>query len=440
MNSLSNKIQEFKKAYNYSDIDSGVVLAYSGGIDTSAIAKLIQDELNTDVYTVNVELGQETDVQAIKEKALNVVGVKKHFSIDSKEEFVKDYIYPAIKANGLYQGVYANSTALGRPLIAKYLVKVAQEVGAKWVAHGSTGKGNDQVRFDLGVKTLDPNLKVLAPIRDWNMYRDETIAYLNEKNIPASYKTSKFSVDENIWGRSVECGELELPNHEPPADAFLWVSLEELASDDAGYVNIHFEKGEPIAVDFPDFTIKDPVQMVLTMREFIGSHGYGIVDHMEDRVVGLKSREFYETPSALTFIKAHHDLEKFVFSKEENEFKPIIDKTFSELVYKGLWYSPLMQSVQSFINTSQEYVTGSVKVKTYKGSQRVVSRDSPYALYDHALATYDQGSTWNQLDSPGFINLFGMSTIMATKVRSGVLNNKTEKEPEVQKITVNTSV
>ena len=174
--------------------------------------------------------------------------------------------------------------------------------------------------------------------------------------------------------------------------------------------------------------------------EYIGSHGYGIVDHMEDRVVGLKSREFYETPSALTFIKAHHDLEKFVFSKEENEFKPIIDKTFSELVYKGLWYSPLMQSVQSFINTSQEYVTGSVKVKTYKGSQRVVSRDSPYALYDHALATYDQGSTWNQLDSPGFINLFGMSTIMATKVRSGVLNNKTEKEPEVQKITVNTSV
>ena len=440
MNSLSNKIQEFKKAYNYSDIDSGVVLAYSGGIDTSAIAKLIQDELNTDVYTVNVELGQETDVQAIKEKALNVVGVKKHFSIDSKEEFVKDYIYPAIKANGLYQGVYANSTALGRPLIAKYLVKVAQEVGAKWVAHGSTGKGNDQVRFDLGVKTLDPNLKVLAPIRDWNMYRDETIAYLNEKNIPASYKTSKFSVDENIWGRSVECGELELPNHEPPADAFLWVSLEELASDDAGYVNIHFEKGEPIAVDFPDFTIKDPVQMVLTMREFIGSHGYGIVDHMEDRVVGLKSREFYETPSALTFIKAHQDLEKFVFSKEENEFKPIIDKSFSELVYKGLWYSPLMQSIQSFINTSQEYVTGSVKVKTYKGSQRVVSRDSPYALYNHALATYDQGSTWNQLDSPGFINLFGLSTIMATKVRSSITQNKSDKEIGVPNVTVNTSV
>ena len=324
-------------------------------------------------------------------------------------------------------------------MIAKYLVKVAQEVGASWVAHGSTGKGNDQVRFDLSVKTLDSNLKVLAPIRDWNMYRDETIDYLNEKNIPASYKTSKFSVDENIWGRSVECGELELPDHEPPSDAFLWVALEEQASDDVGYVNIHFEKGDPDAVDFPDITVKDPIQMVLTMREFIGQHGYGIVDHMEDRVVGLKSREFYETPSALTFIKAHQDLEKFVFSKEENEFKPIIDKTFSELVYKGLWYSPLMQSVKSFINTSQEYVTGTIKVKTYKGSQRVVSRESPYALYNHALATYDHGSTWNQLDSPGFINLFGLSSIMATKVRSINVQNKTAKEIEVSNVSIDSS-
>jgi len=436
MNSLSKKIQEYKKSYNYANIENGVVLAYSGGIDTSAIAKLIQDELQTDVYTVNVELGQETDVKAIEEKALNVVGVKKHFAIDAKEEFVKDYLFPAIKANSLYQGVYANATALGRPLIAKYLVKVAQEVGAKWVAHGSTGKGNDQVRFDLGVKTLDPSVKVLAPIRDWNMYRDETIAYLNEKNIPASYKTSKYSVDENIWGRSVECGELELPDHEPPADAFLWVALEELSKDDVGYVTIDFEKGIPVSVEFPDFTIKDPVQMVLAMREFIGSHGYGIVDHMEDRVVGLKSREFYETPSALTFIKAHHDLEKFVFSKEENEFKPTIDKTFTELVYKGLWYSPLMQSIQSFINTSQEYVTGSVKVKTYKGSQRVVSRTSPYAIYDHNLATYDQGSTWNQLDSPGFINLFGLSTVMASKVR-GLGFQKQNNQKDKPEIVVN---
>ena len=440
MNSLTKKIQEYKKAYNYANIESGLVLAYSGGIDTSAIAKLIQDELNTDVYTVNVDLGQETDVKAIEEKALNVIGVKKHFGIDAKEEFVKEYIYPSIKANGLYQGVYANSTALGRPLIAKYLVKVAQEVGATWVAHGSTGKGNDHVRFDLSVKTLDPNLKVLAPIRDWNMFRDETIQYLNEKNIPATYKTSKFSVDENLWGRSVECGVLELPDHEPPTDAFLWVALEELAKDDVGYVTINFEKGEPSEIEFPDFTIKDPEQMNLTMREIIRSQGYGKVDQMEDRAVGLKSREFYETPSALTFIKAHQDLEKFVFSKEENEFKPIVDKSFSELVYKGLWYSPLMQSIKAFINSSQEYVTGSVKVKTYKGSQRVVSRESPYALYNHALATYDQGSTWNQLDSPGFINLFGLSTIMATKVRSTDVKKPSMSELEILNLSVNSQI
>ncbi len=397
-----------------------VVLAYSGGVDTSIMIKLFQDVCGFEVIAVTLDLGQKeysnVDKKSIKEKA-EKLGAK-HYFIDAKEDFIKNYAWKGVQANCLYQGAYPNSTALARPLISKHLVEVAKKEGAGAVAHGSTGKGNDQVRFDVSVAALDSSIKIIAPVRDWLLNRDEEIAYAQQKNIwiPVK-KDSPYSIDANLWGRSIECGVLEDPATEPPEDAFEWVKVPEKARDKPEVVKITFKKGVPVEIECADGKTTGAVEMVDKMNEVAGRNGIGLIDHMEDRVVGLKSRENYECPAAIAFIAAHTDLEKYVFTREENDFKPYVTKTWGDLVYRGLWYSPLMKSLNAYLETSQEYVDGWVKLKLYKGSMRVIGRYSEHALYDKLLATYDKGTTFNQKDAIGFIKLWGLNTVMANKVR-----------------------
>ena len=397
-----------------------VVLAYSGGVDTSIMIKLFQDVCGFEVIAVTLDLGQKeysnVDKKSIKEKA-EKLGARHHF-IDAKREFITDYAWKAVQSNCLYQGAYPNSTALARPLISKHLVEVAKREGAGAVAHGSTGKGNDQVRFDVSFMALDPNLKIIVPVRDWSLMRDEEIKYAQQKNILIPVKKdSPYSIDANLWGRSIECGILEDPATEPPDDAYEWVALPHKAQDKIETVKISFKKGVPTEIDCADGKFTDPVEMVERMNTVAGRNGVGLIDHMEDRVVGLKSRENYECPAALAFIFAHKDLEKYVLTREENDFKPLVDKAWGDLVYRGLWYSPLMKSLNAYLEASQEYVDGWVKLKLYKGSMRVVGRSSEHALYDKLLATYDKGTTFNQKDAIGFIKLWGLNTVMANKVR-----------------------
>lgn len=407
-----------------------VVLAYSGGLDTSVIVRLIQEVLGAEVVTVSLGFGQAeyagSDMSALKKKALSL-GAKSHIFFDVREEFFSGYISKAIKANSLYQGEYPNSTALGRPLIAKYLVNVAEHEGADTVAHGSTGKGNDQVRFDLSIAALNPELKIIAPVRDWGLKRDEEIAWASEKGIPVPASSSKpYSVDANMWGRSSECGILEDPSEEAPEDVFEWVTPPEKAPDAPAKVKLWFKKGIPATLELDGMKITGGVNIITVLNEIAGKNGVGIIDHMEDRVVGLKSREVYECPAATVILKAHKDLEKYVFTKEENGFKPVIDKLWSECVYGGFWYHPLMKELNAFIDASQGRVSGWVALKLYKGTAQVLARDSPNALYDLNLATYNAGSTYNQKDALGFIKLYGLNTVMAGKIAKAQAEMKVE--------------
>ncbi len=418
-----NLVEKIKKSIDISQYNGveKVVLAYSGGVDTSVMVKLLQEVCDADVVTLTLDLGQKEyrkeDLKAMEKKA-HMLGAKKHFFIDAKKEFVEGYITKAVKANSLYQGQYPNSTALGRPLIVKHLVEIAEKEGAQAVAHGCTGKGNDQVRFDISALSLKPDLKIIAPVRDWDLKRDEEMEYAKEVGIPLPVsKGSPYSVDANMWGRSVECGVLEKPHEEAPEDALEWCVPAEKAPDKAEKVKLHFEQGELSAVESNGSSVSDKVGMVAFLNELAGKNGVGVIDHMEDRTIGLKSRELYECPAATVVLKAHADLEKYVHTKEENEFKPVVDKLWSECVYKGLWYSPLMNSLNAFVEESQKHVTGWVKLKLYKGNAQVIARGSDYALYDYGLATYNTGTTFNQKDSLGFIKLWGLNTVIANKVR-----------------------
>jgi argininosuccinate synthase len=418
--SLAEKIKKEVDASQYEEVDT-VVLAYSGGVDTSVMVKLIQEVCGAEVITLTLDLGQreykKEDLNAMKEKALSL-GAKKHFFIDAKKEFVEGYISKAVKTNSLYQGQYPNSTALGRPLIAKHLVETAEKEGAEAVAHGCTGKGNDQVRFDISVLSLNPELKIIAPVRDWDLKRDEEIIYAKEEGIPVPVNgSSPYSIDANMWGRSIECGILEHPHEEAPEDVFEWCVLPEDAPNEATKVKISFEQGVMSELEVGGGITTDKVGMVGLLNSVAGKNGVGIIDHMEDRTIGLKSREVYECPASTVILKAHADLEKYVQTREENEFKPVVDKLWSECVYKGLWHSPLMNSLNAFVNESQKYVTGWVKLKLYKGNAQVIARGSEYALYDHGLATYNVGTKFNQKDSLGFIKLWGLNTVIASKVR-----------------------
>lgn len=391
------------------------VLAFSGGLDTSVSIKWLQDKLNVDVVTVTVDVGQGDNLKEIEEKAYSI-GVKKHCNIDAKHEFATDYIFPAIKANALYEGKYPLGTALARPLIASKLVGVAEKEGAYAVSHGCTGKGNDQVRFDVTIKALNPSLKIIAPVREWNLSRDEEIKYAQKFGIPIKVKKSIYSIDQNLWGRSIESGPLEDAMNEPSTDVFEWTKPVEETPDEPAYVDIKFENGAPISINGK---AGNPVQLIEKLNKIAGEHGVGFIDHIEDRLVGIKSRETYEAPAAVAIIEAHKDLEKLVLTRHELAFKAKIEQEWAWLTYSGLWVEPLMDALNSFIDATQKRVNGVVKLKLFKGSCRVVGRGSPDSLYNVALATYTASSSFDQSSAEGFIELWGLPSRVARGKKVG---------------------
>jgi argininosuccinate synthase len=396
-----------------------VILAYSGGLDTSVLIKWLQEEYDVDVVTFTMELGQQTDLKTVGTKALSL-GAKNHYSVDGTEEFVLKYVFPAIKANALYEGVYPMATALGRPLIARKLVEIAKKENAVAVAHGCTGKGNDQVRFDVTVKALAPDLKVMAPVREWGLCRETEKKYAKEKGISIPPLSDPYSIDQNLWGRSIECGHLENADQEPLEEIYTLTVSPEEAPDKPEYVTIQFESGVPVSVNRVKLA---PVALIEKLNRIAGKHGVGRVDHIEDRLVGIKSREIYESPAAELLIEAHKDLEKMILTRHELEFKKQIDEKWTWLVYNGLWIDPLREALEVFIDKTQERVCGEVKMKLYKGRCWVVGRSSPISMYDKNLATYDVETSFNQTHAEGFIELWGLPTKIAN-----VLKKKVKKQ------------
>ena len=386
------------------------VLAFSGGLDTSVVIKYLQEKHNLDVVTVTVDVGQEDNLKKISAKAKSL-GVIRHYNIDARQEFVDSFIFPAIKANALYQKKYCLATALARPLIAQKVVEIAKKENASALAHGCTGKGNDQVRFDVTYHS-GSNLPIIAPIRDLNLTRNVELKYAQKHNIPIDAAAKKFSIDQNLWGRAIEGGDMEDAFSEPPDDAFIWVKTKNLP-DRPQYIEIKFENGIPVAVDGKRLR---PIELIKYVNKKAGASGVGIVDHIEDRVVGIKSREVYETPGATCIIEAHTDLEKMVLTKHELKFKTMVDAEWSWLAYSGLWQDPLKTDLDMFINATQKRVSGTVKLKMFKGSLRVVGRKSEYSLYSHDLATYGAGSTFDQTLGKGFVELWGLQSTEANKL------------------------
>ena len=387
------------------------ILAFSGGLDTSVVVKYLQEKYNMDVVTVTVDVGQNDDYKKISAKAKKL-GVKKHYNIDAKKEFVVDYIFPAIKANALYQKKYCLATALARPLIAQKVLQIAKKEKVTSLAHGCSGKGNDQVRFDLTMHA-GSNLPIIAPIRVLNLDRTEELKFAKKHGIKIENVAKKFSVDQNLWGRAIEGGVLENPNSEPPDDAFIWVKTKNLPNKPV-YLKIKFEKGVPVAVNGKSM---NPIKLIDYINKKAGSCGVGIIDHIEDRVIGIKSREVYETPAASCLIEAHSDLEKMVHTKHETKFKSLVDDEWSWLAYSGLWEDPLKNDLDMFIEQTQKRVSGTVKLKLFKGSLRVVGRESRYSLYSHKIATYGKGSKFDQKLAKGFVELWGMQSTEANKLQ-----------------------
>lgn len=384
-----------------------VVLAYSGGLDTSVAIRWIQEKYGLDVIALTVDVGNEKDLKAVQEKALRI-GAAKAIVVDAKELFVKYFVFPALQANALYQGKYPLATALARPLIVKLMVDVAREEGAVAVAHGCTGKGNDQVRFDVGIMTLAPDLKIIAPVREWRMTRDEEIEYAAKYGIPVpATLESPYSVDQNLWGRSIEAGILEDPWAEPPEEVFAWTRNPADAPEEPAYLEIEFERGIPVALNGEAL---DGVALIERLNRIAGEHGVGRVDHIEDRVVGIKSREIYEAPAATVLITAHQDLEQLTLSKDQLRFKALVSQAYAEMVYNGLWYSAFHQDLAAYVQSSQRFVNGTVRVRLHKGTCRVVGRKSPNPLYSFALATYDRADQFDHSAAVGFIKLWGLQS------------------------------
>ena len=387
------------------------ILAFSGGLDTSVVVKYLQEEHDLDVITVTVDVGQGEDHKKVAAKAKKL-GVKKHYNIDARKEFVERFIFPSIKANALYQKKYCLATALARPLIAEKVLDIAQKEKVTALAHGCSGKGNDQVRFDITLRS-GSDLPIIAPIRDKNLDRTTELEFAKKHGIEIDTVAKRFSIDQNLWGRAIEGGILEDPYNEPPDDAFIWVKTKNLPEKPT-YLEIKFANGIPVEVDGKKL---DAIRLIEYVNKKAGQAGVGIVDHIEDRVVGIKSREVYETPAATCLIEAHTDLEKMVHTKHQNKFKSIIDDEWSYLVYSGLWQDPLKQDLDGFIESSQYAVTGIVKLKLFKGSVRVVGRKSKYSLYSHDVATYGAESTFDQRMANGFVKLWGMQSTEANKLQ-----------------------
>lgn len=397
-----------------------VVLAFSGGLDTSVCVRYLQVEHKMDVITVTVDCGQNDDFEDIQARSESL-GAIEHVYIDAKRDFVKNYVEKSIKANGLYQGKYPLATALSRPLIATNIMAIAHKEGANYVSHGCTGKGNDQVRFDLSFRAIDSGIEIIAPIRDKNLTRDAEIKYAMDNNIPINEETKKYSIDLNIWGRAVEGGQLEDPEFEVPRDALLLVNAD--SDNSVEYIEFEFDRGIPISVDQKKMPLYD---IIVYTNEKVGRHGVGLIDHVEDRIVGIKSREVYEAPAALAIVEAHKDLEKIVLTNYELEFKQLADERWGWLTYSGLWYDPLREDLDTFIDATQKRLTGKVKMKLQNRSLNVVGRNSKYSLYNNALATYKSGSTFDQRLAKGFIELWGMQTILANNLKSRKFEPKIE--------------
>ncbi|SDC18958.1 argininosuccinate synthase [Pelagirhabdus alkalitolerans] len=398
-----------------------VVLAYSGGLDTSVAIKWLQDQYNYDVIAVGLDVGEGNDLEFVKKKAIDV-GAIKSYSVDAKALFAEDYVLPALQANLLYEGKYPLISALSRPLIAKVLVDIAEKEGAVAVAHGCTGKGNDQVRFDVAFTALNPNLKIVAPVREWKMTRDEELAYAEEHGIPVPVgKKSPYSIDENLWGRSNECGILENPWAEAPKDAFDLTNDPVDAPDEPETIQLTFDQGKPVAINGEKMDLDT---LILELNQIAGKHGVGRIDHVENRLVGIKSREIYEAPAGLTIIAAHQELEALTLPREVSAFKPTIEQKLAQTIYDGLWYSPLTEALQAFIKETQSFVSGEVKVKLYKGSAQVVGRKSNHSLYDMDLATYSEGDAFDHEAALGFIKLWGLPTQVHETVTKAQQNKK----------------
>ncbi|MDI6823590.1 MAG: argininosuccinate synthase [Bacillota bacterium] len=391
-----------------------VVLAYSGGLDTSVAIHWLKEKYGMEVVALIADLGEGRDLDALVSKAVQVGAVSCRV-VDARERFAREFVFPALRAHAVYEGVYPLSAGLSRPLIARLLVDAAHAEGAKAVAHGCTGKGNDQVRFDVSVAALDPSLKVIAPVREWSWSREEEIDYAREHGIPVPVgKRNPFSIDQNLWGRSVECGVLEDPWVEPPAEAFAWTRDVADTPSRPCYLQIEFAEGIPVAVDGEPL---GPVDLLVRLNQVAGEHGVGRIDHVENRLVGIKSREVYEAPAATVLLAAHRALETLCLPRETAHFKTLVEQKYAELVYFGLWYSPLREALDAFVASTQRYVTGTVRVKLHHGTCQVVGRRSPYSLYDYGLATYDPADTFRHDSAVGFIDIWGLPTRVAARVQ-----------------------
>lgn len=394
-----------------------VILAYSGGLDTSVILKWLQEKYNCEVIAFSADLGQESEEYDLIKKRAYAAGASKVFIEDLKEEFVSDYIVPAIKANAVYENKYYLATALGRPLISKRMIEIARTEGADAIAHGCTGKGNDQVRIEASAYALMPDVKIIAPVRFWEMKsRQEEIDYAKKHNIPINVSAQKiYSIDENLWGKAIECGVLEDPRVEPPEDIYQITKALDDTPAKAEYIDISFEKGIPVALNNKKMSL---LAIIGELNKAGGRYGIGRVDMIENRLVGIKSREIYESPAAEIIIKAHRELEALTLDRETLHYKEYISQKYSELVYYGLWFSPLREALQAFVEKTQQTVTGNIKLKLQKGNAIVASRRSKYSLYNYELATYEPEDKFEHKDSEGFIKIWSLPLRVIAEVKN----------------------
>ena len=390
-----------------------IVLAYSGGLDTTVAVPWLQEKYDADIITLTIDLGM-VDLESIRQRALSI-GAVEALTVDGRDTLVNEFLFPSLQAGTVYEEQYPLATALGRPLIARYLVEAAKEHGAYAIAHGCTGKGNDQVRLEVGISSLGPDIEVIAPIRDWGMSRDDEIEYGQARNLPINANRSRFSTDENLWGRSVEAGELEDPWLEPPEDAYAWTNPVKAAPEDPTYVEVHFERGVPTAVDGENMAGTD---LIDHLNSLAGSHGIGRIDHVENRLVGIKSREIYECPAATLLHTAHTALEAMTLTKDQARTKARIALEYADVVYNGLWFTAHRADLNAYVQSTQRFVTGDIKVRLYKGSATVVGRQAPKALYNHGLATYDRSDEFDHSSAEGFIKIYGLSVKTENSVQS----------------------
>ncbi len=389
-----------------------IVLAYSGGLDTSVAIAWLAEKYHAEIVAVTLDLGQGRELDEVRERALAAGAIRCHV-LDVREEFARDYILPALKANALYEEKYPMATSLGRPLIAKKLVEIAHIERATAIAHGCTGKGNDQVRIDVSARAIDPQIRVIAPARIWGLTRTDEMAYAEQRGIPVPASVeSPYSTDSNLWGRSIECGVLEDPWQEPPEEIYTLTRPAADSPDQPAYVEISFEEGVPVAVNGVPMSLTELIESLSTIA---GAHGVGRLDMVENRLVGIKSREIYEAPAAVVLHMAHKELEGFVTSTALNRFKQYVAIEYADVVYNGVWFTPLREALDACVEKVQERVTGVIRLKLFKGDCRAVGRQSPYALYDHALATYDAGDTFDHTAAEGFIRIYGLPAETAAR-------------------------